>query len=66
MVRHRCETQDDVDYYWDALSQSGEEGPCGWLSTSRRFARRPTASRRREDDRCRRDGIRLARRPRGA
>jgi predicted 3-demethylubiquinone-9 3-methyltransferase (glyoxalase superfamily) len=26
-----CETQDDVDYYWDKLSDGGEEGPCGWL-----------------------------------
>lgn len=26
-----CETQSDVDYYWDKLSAGGEEGPCGWL-----------------------------------
>jgi len=26
-----CETQDDVDHYWSALSAGGEEGPCGWL-----------------------------------
>jgi predicted 3-demethylubiquinone-9 3-methyltransferase (glyoxalase superfamily) len=26
-----CETQDDVDYYWEQLSEGGEEGPCGWL-----------------------------------
>jgi predicted 3-demethylubiquinone-9 3-methyltransferase (glyoxalase superfamily) len=26
-----CETQDEVDYYWDRLSEGGEEGPCGWL-----------------------------------
>ena len=26
-----CETQDDVDRYWSALSDGGEEGPCGWL-----------------------------------
>jgi predicted 3-demethylubiquinone-9 3-methyltransferase (glyoxalase superfamily) len=26
-----CETQDEVDYYWNALSAGGEEGPCGWL-----------------------------------
>jgi predicted 3-demethylubiquinone-9 3-methyltransferase (glyoxalase superfamily) len=26
-----CETQDDVDYYWDTLTEGGEEGPCGWL-----------------------------------
>jgi len=26
-----CKTQDEVDAYWDALSEGGEEGPCGWL-----------------------------------
>ena len=26
-----CETQDEIDYYWDSLSEAGEEGPCGWL-----------------------------------
>ena len=26
-----CEDQDDVDYFWDRLSEGGEEGPCGWL-----------------------------------
>jgi predicted 3-demethylubiquinone-9 3-methyltransferase (glyoxalase superfamily) len=26
-----CETQDEVDAYWSALSEGGEEGPCGWL-----------------------------------
>jgi predicted 3-demethylubiquinone-9 3-methyltransferase (glyoxalase superfamily) len=26
-----CTTQDDVDYYWERLSEGGEEGPCGWL-----------------------------------
>jgi predicted 3-demethylubiquinone-9 3-methyltransferase (glyoxalase superfamily) len=26
-----CETQDEIDYYWDRLSEDGEEGPCGWL-----------------------------------
>jgi predicted 3-demethylubiquinone-9 3-methyltransferase (glyoxalase superfamily) len=26
-----CETQDDVDHYWDRLSEGGKEGPCGWL-----------------------------------
>ncbi|MGH2532922.1 MAG: VOC family protein [Thermomicrobiales bacterium] len=26
-----CETQEDVDYYWDKLSAGGEPGPCGWL-----------------------------------
>jgi predicted 3-demethylubiquinone-9 3-methyltransferase (glyoxalase superfamily) len=26
-----CADQDQVDRYWDALSEGGEEGPCGWL-----------------------------------
>jgi len=26
-----CEDQDEVDYYWDHLSEGGQEGPCGWL-----------------------------------
>ena len=26
-----CATQDDVDYYWERLSQGGQEGQCGWL-----------------------------------
>jgi len=27
----RCETQEEVDYYWAKLSDGGSEGPCGWL-----------------------------------
>jgi predicted 3-demethylubiquinone-9 3-methyltransferase (glyoxalase superfamily) len=26
-----CETQEEVDAYWVALSAGGEEGQCGWL-----------------------------------
>src|SRR5215212_7647615 len=26
-----CEDQDEVDHYWAALTEGGEEGPCGWL-----------------------------------
>ncbi|WP_214366819.1 VOC family protein [Pseudonocardia sp. H11422] len=24
-----CGTQDEVDHYWERLSEDGEEGPCG-------------------------------------
>ena len=26
-----CKDQEEVDKYWKALSEGGEEGPCGWL-----------------------------------
>jgi predicted 3-demethylubiquinone-9 3-methyltransferase (glyoxalase superfamily) len=26
-----CEGQEEVDELWAALSEGGEEGPCGWL-----------------------------------
>jgi predicted 3-demethylubiquinone-9 3-methyltransferase (glyoxalase superfamily) len=26
-----CEGQEEVDKYWIALTEGGEEGPCGWL-----------------------------------
>jgi len=26
-----CETQDDIDRYWNALVEGGAEGQCGWL-----------------------------------
>lgn len=26
-----CETQEEIDYFWDRLSDGGQEGPCGWL-----------------------------------
>jgi predicted 3-demethylubiquinone-9 3-methyltransferase (glyoxalase superfamily) len=27
----RCETQAEIDYYWEKLTEGGSEGPCGWL-----------------------------------
>jgi predicted 3-demethylubiquinone-9 3-methyltransferase (glyoxalase superfamily) len=26
-----CDTQAEIDYFWEALSEGGEEGQCGWL-----------------------------------
>lgn len=26
-----CETQKEVDHFWNALSRGGEKGECGWL-----------------------------------
>ncbi|MBK6966657.1 MAG: VOC family protein [Bacteroidales bacterium] len=26
-----CETQDEIDYFWDKLTEGGEESQCGWL-----------------------------------
>jgi predicted 3-demethylubiquinone-9 3-methyltransferase (glyoxalase superfamily) len=27
----RCDSQEDVDYYWSKLSAGGNESQCGWL-----------------------------------
>ena len=27
-----CESQEDIDRYWNALSEGGHEGYCGWLN----------------------------------
>ena len=26
-----CETQEEIDDYWEKLSAGGEKGPCGWV-----------------------------------
>lgn len=26
-----CETQEEIDYYWNNFTEGGEEGQCGWL-----------------------------------
>ncbi|MCY3923527.1 MAG: VOC family protein [Chloroflexi bacterium] len=26
-----CETQDEIDHYWNGLSEGGEQQQCGWL-----------------------------------
>jgi predicted 3-demethylubiquinone-9 3-methyltransferase (glyoxalase superfamily) len=26
-----CKSQEEVDSYWEKLTEGGEEGPCGWL-----------------------------------
>jgi predicted 3-demethylubiquinone-9 3-methyltransferase (glyoxalase superfamily) len=26
-----CRTQEEIDYYWNRLTDGGEEGQCGWL-----------------------------------
>ena len=26
-----CETQEEIDYYWERLSEGGRTQPCGWL-----------------------------------
>jgi predicted 3-demethylubiquinone-9 3-methyltransferase (glyoxalase superfamily) len=39
-----CESQEEVDAYWSALSEGGEEGPCGWQRTGSASHGRSTPS----------------------
>lgn len=27
-----CDTQEEIDHYWEKLTAEGNEGPCGWLT----------------------------------
>jgi hypothetical protein len=27
-----CETQEEIDYFWETLSAEGEKGRCGWIA----------------------------------
>jgi predicted 3-demethylubiquinone-9 3-methyltransferase (glyoxalase superfamily) len=27
----KCDTQEEIDYFWDKLTDGGEESQCGWL-----------------------------------
>lgn len=27
-----CDTQEEIDHYWEKLTEEGREGPCGWLT----------------------------------
>jgi predicted 3-demethylubiquinone-9 3-methyltransferase (glyoxalase superfamily) len=33
-----CENQEEIDYYWNRLSEGGEEGQCGWLKDKYGFS----------------------------
>tara|TARA_B110001454_G_scaffold83721_1_gene80538 strand:- start:19491 stop:19940 length:450 start_codon:yes stop_codon:yes gene_type:complete len=33
-----CETQREVDYFWNALSKGGHKGQCGWLKDKYGFS----------------------------
>lgn len=33
-----CQTQKEVDYYWNTLSKGGHKGQCGWLTDKYGFS----------------------------
>lgn len=33
-----CEAQEEIDYYWNALTDGGSERPCGWLKDKYGFS----------------------------
>ena len=39
-----CESQEDIDHYWESLSAGGEKGPCGWLKDKFGFSWQITPS----------------------
>jgi 3-demethylubiquinone-9 3-methyltransferase len=56
-----CAGQDEVDYYWNALSEGGEEGPCGWLKDRYGLSWQGRAGGAGGDDEGSRPGTRAAR-----
>jgi len=37
-----CDSQSEIDYYWQKLTEGGEEGPCGWLKDKYGLSRQIT------------------------
>ena len=33
-----CETQEEIDYFWNNLTKGGQEGQCGWLKDKFRLS----------------------------
>ena len=51
-----CDTQEEIDGFWERLSAGGEEGPCGWLKDQLRALVAGGAGRAGALDRRRRPG----------